>query len=230
MFLALQFISVAKCEYKLTGTVNPAPFKHRMFEQYTESETGNVFYIKIERTPRSVDGFILPSADQCLGILCGNTFTPDVEKFGPCTPEYLVPKHCPPSSDFSYSPHPFLNFMEPDLTQSIVSADASPSRFEKKVHKDSWLHSTVQTWSIYCVSPKYEDSSYLSFQINTSEYFDEARFDINFHYGSGKKSKFTNAGINLPSTPETCDAAFAMLAALPIVRDVILKADIFENI
>jgi hypothetical protein len=245
MFLALQFV---KCEYKFTGTVNPALFKHRMFEQYTESETGNVFYIKIERIPNS-DGIAVP--DCCLGILCGNTFTEFPRPISVdsiyWTPRSLTRKYCQ-SADFTMLPsssNPFLKYLKETLPISVsefksndltamlsyafyeVYEDIPIPRFYKKVHKDSWLHSTVQTWSIYCVSPESEDSSYLSFHIRTSENIDYAYFDIYFHYGSGQVSKFTNARINLPSIPDSCDDAFDMLTALPQVKDVITKADFF---
>jgi hypothetical protein len=40
MFLSLQFIFVAKCEYEWTASVYPDSLTQIMFRQYTDSETG----------------------------------------------------------------------------------------------------------------------------------------------------------------------------------------------
>jgi hypothetical protein len=141
--------------------------------------------------------------------------------------------------------NPFLKYLDPasplsvsefrsnDITAILTYAsyevyeDIPIPRFKQKVHR---LPSIRSTWSIYCVSPKSEDSTYLSFRIDTRNDFKYAYFGINFHYGSGKKSKFINAFIDLSSTPETCDEAFEMLLTLPEVKDDIAKANFFENI
>jgi hypothetical protein len=235
MFLAFQLV---RCYYEKTGEVEADPLQEIKYKQFTDSETNQVVYLKFVSRTVSYDD------DMCVGILCGNTLTEISEtsvQIIEADPDAFIRKYCQSadsSSPIINTTNPFLKYLHstnhiaaPESSSNDITSILSLALYE--VYEDISIHNfqkEVQNQPIRCVSAKSEDSSYLTFFIDSSKYFKYSKLGIYFHYGSGKKFRFVQARIHLQISLETCEDAFAMLSTLPQVRDVISKADMFENI